>query len=162
MPATPPSPAWSSAASPPAKPSPTTPSTPPRCPPGWPGDARFVWHTADLTASPVPATASIIVANLILHHFTDDALRDLGNRLAGARVILAREPARSRAWMRFFLYPFGLHPITRHDMRVSIQAGFRGNELPAALGLAPGHWRIACRATLFNACALEAIRATPR
>jgi hypothetical protein len=30
--------------------------------------------------------------------------------------------------------PF-VHPITRHDMRVSIEAGFRHGELPAALGV---------------------------
>ena len=124
-------------------------------PADWPDDPRFHWCQGDLFDASELATATVVIACLVMHHFDDDQLARLGALCYGARVILAREPARQRAWMRFAMYPLGLNKVTRHDMSISIRAGFRGSELPDALGL--GRWHCHIRQTLFNAYAMEAV-----
>ncbi len=111
-------------------------------PPGWPADTR--WHTADLRAFPRWADYPVVVGNLILHHFPDESLAALGARLdAHARVLVFNEPLRHpRAALLWRLgAPLGgANHVTRHDGRVSIDAGFRDAELPAALGLSESRW----------------------
>jgi hypothetical protein len=94
----------------------------------------------------------------MLHHFDDAALRALGARLTNARFLLAREPARRRLAMRFLLYPFRLNRVTKHDMKISIEAGFLGTELTGALGLRSPEWRVSARETALNAHQVEAVR----
>ena len=80
-----------------------------------------------------------MIANLFLHHFTGDQLHTLGARISPVtRLIVAAEPA--RRWIhallgRLFCEVAELNHVQRHDMQVSIRAGFRGNELRDALGL---------------------------
>ena len=100
----------------------------------------------------------MVLANLVLHHFSEPELRHIGQALNATRVLLAREPARCRAWMRYGLYPLRLHPVTRHDMLVSIRAGFLGPELITYLALQAEQWRTEVRITTFNAYALEAVQ----
>jgi hypothetical protein len=82
---------------------------------------------------PFPAV-DMMIANLFLHHFSDELLKAL-LRLAAARtnLFIACEPRRS---------PFALtasrllslircNVITRHDAVVSVRAGFVGRELSA-------------------------------
>jgi len=119
-------------------------------PADWPAGA--FWHRGDLFAQPLPE-CEILIANLFLHHFTSEQLTLLGARLSPkTRLILAAEPARHRFHQisgRLFSRLAGLNHVTRHDMQVSIRAGFRGDELPAALGLqAPWTWQ--CRARPFG------------
>ena len=83
--------------------------------------------------------AEIVTANLFLHHFALEALARLGSRLPPeCRVVHATEPARRR---RHFVQG-ALHSVlallgrvTWHDMRVSICAGFLGDELPLSADL---------------------------
>ncbi|MBU3665467.1 MAG: class I SAM-dependent methyltransferase [Chthoniobacterales bacterium] len=126
----------------------------------WPGGLEFEWIQGDWRESCARHAPDVVVANLFFHHFDDAELRaGAAAFLASARVIICREPARHRAWMRHLLLPLGLHPITRHDMAVSIRAGFLHSELPQALGL-DKNWRVRVRHTLFGAYEMTALRAT--
>ena len=78
-----------------------------------------------------------LIANLFLHHFESPALKRLGQIVQErfARIIVS-EPARFPIFHRlsYAFFPF-VNEVTRHDMQVSIGAGFRPGELKAALGL---------------------------
>jgi len=108
-------------------------------PPGWP--TAWKWARGDLFET-LPDTLreagpSGLVANLFLHHFDDTMLTSLGIIL-NDRVsrLLFVEPARE---MLFRVLGYGLFPVvnavTRHDLQVSIGAGFRRGELATMLGL---------------------------
>jgi 2-polyprenyl-3-methyl-5-hydroxy-6-metoxy-1,4-benzoquinol methylase len=109
----------------------------------WPAAAR--WHQADARAFAGWGDYPVVVGNLVFHHFDTEALRELGARLAGsARVIVACELARwpSSRWLFAALCTLvRANAVSRHDGRVSIEAGFVGDELPALLGLDPQVWR---------------------
>ena len=128
------------------------------CPEDWPEDPRFQWRQEDLFHSDALTAADGLVACLLLHHFDNSALAALGARLGNARFLLAREPARRRLWMRLLLYPFRLNRVTKHDMKISIEAGFLGSELADALGLRAPEWDTSHRETPLNAHQLEATR----
>lgn len=124
----------------------------------WRVEDKFEWIQGDWRESCERCAPDVVIANLFFHHFDESELRaGAAAFIASARVIICREPARHRAWMRHFLLPLGLHPITRHDMAVSIRAGFLHNELPEALGL-DASWRVHVRHTLFGAYEMTAIR----
>ena len=85
--------------------------------------------------------ATVIIANLFLHHFEE---RELGQLLALAaertQFFLACEPRRG-GWSLFnsrLLGLIGCNDVTRHDAVVSVRAGFAGKELtrlwPAGIG----------------------------
>ena len=105
-------------------------------PSAWHGEAT--WIKGDVLAATWP-DAEIVVTNLFLHHFEPAALAQLGTRLsAKCRVFIACEPARRRRhlFQGALLSALALlSHVTRHDMRISIRAGFLGDELPHALGL---------------------------
>lgn len=129
-------------------------------PDGWPAHAR--WHRQDLRAFAGWPDYPAVAANLVLHHFSDAELAALGAALdAHARVLVLNEPLRrlrvSLLW-RFAAPLGGAGPVTRHDGRVSIRAGFRAGELPRALGLSPARWTWRARETVFGACRLVAVR----
>ena len=74
------------------------------------------------------------LANLFLHHFDEAGIRRLFSALARkTNSFAAAEPRRSR--LAFLatqtLGLIGCHPVTRHDARVSVEAGFRDHELSA-------------------------------
>ena len=85
---------------------------------------------------PSPAV-DVILANLFLHHFPDQALAAL-LRLAAARtnLFIACEPRRSPLALTAArgLGLLGCNSITRHDAVVSVRAGFVGRELSALWG----------------------------
>lgn len=101
------------------------------------------WIEADLFDAPMPDRGGVVIANLFLHHFTDAQLAQLGERLVHYDAIIVNEPLRARLplWLGKLASP-ALHPITRHDMRVSIEAGFIAGEMPASLGLDGGPFSI--------------------
>jgi hypothetical protein len=108
----------------------------------------FEWLRRDL-----PAPSSAIISNLFLHQFQPEPLAEM-LRLASCstRVFIAIEPRRS--WLtRFcgrFLWFAGCGPVTRHDGRISIRAGFTGHEL-SALWPDAGNWELTERpAGLFS------------
>jgi hypothetical protein len=127
------------------------------CPDTWPTGA--MWIQEDVFSQPLPA-AEIIVANLFLHHFTAERLTQLGRLLpSSCRYLAISEPARHplHLWQGSLLAALArLNRVTRHDMPVSIRAGFMGNELPEWLGISD--WKIKTSTTFFGAYRLEAHR----
>ncbi len=74
----------------------------------------------------------VICANLFLHHFEDAPLaRLLAAAAKRTSTFAALEPR--RGWMSLAgvaaLPLIDAHPVTRHDARVSVEAGFCGQEL---------------------------------
>jgi hypothetical protein len=129
-------------------------------PDAWPSGRA--WYVADLRAFSGFARYSAVVANLILHQFTDAELGALGAKLRqSARVIIACEPERRRISQiaTAALAPlFGANHVTLHDAHVSIGAGFCRDELARLLGLADGSWQYSCRTTPLGANRLLAVR----
>jgi hypothetical protein len=126
----------------------------------WPATAR--WHASDLRCFDRWADYKVVLANLVLHHLDDFELAALGARLdRHARVLVFNEPLRSvRAR---FLWAVGAPlggacAVTRHDGRLSIEAGFRGDELPRTLRLDPARWDWRVEETFLGACRLVAVR----
>lgn len=121
-------------------------------PANWPAHCR--WLQADVKRFEHWAEYPVIIGNLIFHQFSDDELRQMGHKLARARLVVACEPLRRRVSQLAFaaLGPaLGANYVSLHDARVSIAAGFRGHELPAALGLSRMAWQAECRGTLRGA-----------
>jgi hypothetical protein len=129
-------------------------------PAAWPADRA--WHRADLRDFDGYAPYPIVIGNLILHQFPDVELERLGARLrAHSRIILACEPVRRRLSQLLVgaVAPLlGANHVTLHDARVSITAGFRGEELPRALGLDDGKWRYSCATTALGVYRMVAER----
>jgi len=87
--------------------------------------------------------ADACIGSLILHHFSNEALHELGARLQSFRSLTFCEPLRSR--LPLFLSKLSaafMSEVTRHDMPASIRAGFRPGELPALLGLDSKKWSV--------------------
>lgn len=103
----------------------------------------ITWHSGDLLTMPPAESGGVLVANLFLHHFDEADLAILGRWMSGFRVIIACEPDRAKLPLVLsrLLFPF-INDVTRHDMVVSIKAGFAKGELPECLGLAGGGWKI--------------------
>jgi SAM-dependent methyltransferase len=99
------------------------------------------------------AQTDVVLANLVLHHFTDAQLTLLFAEAAEkADAFIAVEPRRSR-WPLFcarLLGLIGCNAVTRHDAPISVRAGFTGREL-SALWPRNGEWELTeCRAGLFS------------
>lgn len=111
-------------------------------PADWPED--WQWQQGDLFETLRQRSEPLVIANLILHHFKDPQLGALGELLADRKLLIFNEPARASAhhFQGFALRALGINHVTRHDLHVSIRAGFRRGELPALLGLEPKRWEI--------------------
>ncbi|MES2475774.1 MAG: class I SAM-dependent methyltransferase [Verrucomicrobiota bacterium] len=107
------------------------------------GAGRVDWHQGDLFKMPPPAPGGVLVANLFLHHFEAPALVRLGKWMEGFERLIFNEPDRAQLphVLGCALDPF-VNRVTRHDMQVSIDAGFRKGELTDALGLLDNRWHI--------------------
>jgi hypothetical protein len=94
------------------------------------------WIEGDLFSQEPPSHGGTLIANLFLHHFTDTQLETLGGWIRNFQTVIINEPLRARLPMLLgkLASPF-VHPITRHDMRVSIEAGFTPGELAKTLKL---------------------------
>jgi hypothetical protein len=103
--------------------------------------AEIGWRREDVFHD--QASGGVLVTNLFLHHFEADALRSLGERMSGFDAVVAVEPWRSRLALGLggLMAPF-VGRVTRHDMPVSIRAGFRRGELAGLLGLDADDWEI--------------------
>jgi hypothetical protein len=112
-------------------------------PTDWP--ASTTWHQGDVLTFTDWNRYPIIVANLFLHHFDSAQLAQLGRTWNdSAQIIIACEPWRARIFQTGFALLCTLiraHPVSRHDGRVSIEAGFRDSELPQLLNLDPKKWQ---------------------
>jgi 2-polyprenyl-3-methyl-5-hydroxy-6-metoxy-1,4-benzoquinol methylase len=131
-----------------------------RRPLDWPQPAR--WFQTDVLEFTDWAGFPVVIGNLFFHHFEGDQLRRIGAQLSHhARVIIASEPLRLRRTERLFslLCPLiQAHPVTHHDGRASIGAGFMGDELPRLLHLDPSVWDWRVCETWLGACRLVAER----
>ena len=74
----------------------------------------------------------LVLTNLFLHHFEDAPLEKLLREISRiAHRFAAAEPRRNLAGTigSHLLRLLGCHPVTLHDARVSVAAGFRAKEL---------------------------------
>ena len=128
----------------------------------WP--AGRAWHQADLRTFPGYGAYPVVIGNLIFHQFSDPELAALGRTIrAGARLVVASEPLRSRLSQRMMaaVAPLlGANHVTLHDALVSIAAGFLGRELPEALGMDPAFWEVTCSSALPGIYRMVALRRT--
>ncbi|HYM19155.1 MAG TPA: methyltransferase domain-containing protein [Micropepsaceae bacterium] len=88
--------------------------------------------------------ADIVTANLFLHHFNGDPLRELLARAGRlSKLFAAAEPRRSAPSLiaSRLLIAIGANDVTRHDAPASVCAGFRDREL-SALWPSDGQWEL--------------------
>lgn len=105
--------------------------------------SRVIWHQGDLFKAPVPTGGGVLVANLFVHHFEGEGLVSLGGWIRNFEVIILNEPDRQRLphVLGGLMHPF-MNRVTRHDMHVSIDAGFQRGELGNWLGLNGSDWQL--------------------
>jgi len=99
--------------------------------------ARLGWRAESVVTDVFhwqPAADTIVIANLLLHHFATDRLAELLRRISErTRLFIALEPRRG-AWPLLcsrLLWAIGCNEVTRHDAVVSVRAGFSGGEISA-------------------------------
>ncbi len=102
---------------------------------------RLGWNvraeTADASAwlrQPASKTTGTVISNLFFHQFRAAPLAELLRLAANSsRLVIALEPR--RGWLPRLagrlLWVIGCSPVTCHDGRISIRAGFSGGELSA-------------------------------
>ncbi len=97
-----------------------------------------------------------VVSNLFIHHFEDGELESLLGMLSGAGVILLAEPYRSKGakFLGKLIYPLINH-VTKHDMMISIEAGFVEGELTSLLG---DQWVCEEKKSLLGGLCLKGVR----
>lgn len=125
----------------------------------WP--ERWDWLQEDIRSFNGYDRYPVILANLILHQFEDSLLSEIGSRInRHARVILASETARRKRHLHQLKLAklLGTHPVTDHDAKVSIEAGFVGEELPLLLGLDASVWTWTCKTCLLGQYRMIAVR----
>ncbi len=104
--------------------------------------ATLGWHfkaveadVFDIMTALVPETYDVIITNLFLHHFEGDRLRQLLTEIRHkTKLFIATEPRRG-AWgltATRMVGALGCNSVTRHDARVSVEAGFTRDELTQA------------------------------
>jgi len=98
------------------------------------------WRSEDVMKSDCFDSETVVIANLFIHHLDDKDLFNLGEKISDCRTIIMAEP--HRYWfsklLGYLLFPFINH-VTRHDMIVSIDAGFRFGELAGLIDV-DWHW----------------------
>lgn len=90
----------------------------------------------------------VILANLVLHHFTNEELKSLFSLAARkADAFIAVEPRRAKfpLFCATWLSVIGCNPVTCHDAPISVRAGFKDHEL-SALWPSNGKWELKERA----------------
>ena len=98
--------------------------------------ANMSWMKQDLQKGWGNLEADALTGVMILHHFSDQALGAFGQTLSRFRLLCFCEPWRSRPTLALgkLLFPV-VGAVTKHDMLVSIRAGFQEGELAELLGL---------------------------
>jgi len=124
----------------------------------WP--ESWQWHEGDLFTALPQISGTAALGNLILHHFSEAQLQTLGGFFTKYDRILFSEPLRLPRvlFLSRLMELLAINHVTRHDMRVSIRAGFRGKELPSLLELDPKLWDIDIKETWMGAYRLDARR----
>lgn len=89
-------------------------------------------------------SVDIVICSQVLHHFEDDDITGiLGELDRVARVAVIVGDLR-RSWLAaagFWLvaWPFGFHPVTRHDGTTSVLRGFTARELADSVARSTSH-----------------------
>jgi hypothetical protein len=99
----------------------------------------FDWLRTDASIA-----VDITLANLFLHHFRGEELREIFARLsARTHFFIGCEPWRSKVAQigAGLVGLIGCNAITRHDARASVRAGFRDREL-SELWPQPEGWKL--------------------
>ncbi len=125
----------------------------------WP--AKWLWVRGDLLAFADYPRHSIILANMVLHQFSTEQLREWAHiALPETRLLLVNEPTRRKSAVLQFRAAclLGLNYVSRHDGRISIEAGFRNHELPDMLGLDPQTWNVRVATSVLSGYRLIAER----
>ncbi len=106
-------------------------------------EARVKWQCGDILAMPAPEPGGVLVANLFLHHFEGNSLLALGGWMRNFGALVFNEPDRSRLphFLGGLMHPC-INRVTRHDLHVSIRAGFAAGEIGKSLGLDDAHWQV--------------------
>jgi len=106
-------------------------------------DPAVIWRAGDIFGEFPAPRGGVLVANLFLHHFEGEELRRIGQFCENFEVLVFSEPDRTRLaqLLGTLACPF-VNRVTRHDMMVSIRAGFFRGELAAMLGLDSRVWRL--------------------
>jgi hypothetical protein len=106
-------------------------------------DPKVNWKQGDLLSGGTGLRGGILIANLFLHHFEGEALRQIGRLCGGFDVLVFNEPDRAMLphLLGATMWPT-INRVTRHDMHVSIKAGFAKGEMASLLGLGREAWRI--------------------
>lgn len=99
------------------------------------------WQQLDVMDYAGFDAGTVVVANLFMHHFTDEELGQLGEKFRHVRSLVFAEPHRvsSALWLGRLIFPVVNH-VTRNDMMVSIRAGFVRGEM-GKLFFADFDWR---------------------
>lgn len=94
------------------------------------------WGQLDVTKTDTSYFNNTVVAVLFLHHLSESQLIELGEKIRLGKFLYVVEPHRCffSILQGYTLFPF-VNQVTRHDMMVSIKAGFKMGELPEILGL---------------------------
>ena len=124
-------------------------------------DRHWGWRKIDLNRFEGYAGYSVVLTSMILHQLTDHQLLVLGRKLSQTcRLIVASEPARRKLhlFQLRLCKLLGTSPETDHDARVSIEAGFLGQELPKLLGLDSTQWNWRCTTGFLGQYRMVALR----
>jgi len=120
------------------------------------------WVAGDFFQSLDSIRAGVCAGSLVLHHFSSEALRELGQRLTRFSFLVFSEPLRSPLPLAASTLVFPLvGEVTRHDMPASIRAGFLPGELAEALQLDPKLWTIREVTTLTGSLRFTASKRRP-
>jgi 2-polyprenyl-3-methyl-5-hydroxy-6-metoxy-1,4-benzoquinol methylase len=126
-------------------------------PPGLPD--KIQWLQGDLFDELPRLSADVLIANLFWHHFDDGQLSRLAPTIERFPLVLASEPLRAHfpRFLGAIMAPF-VNYVTRHDLFVSIRAGFRPGELSSRWQLESANWQVEETTGLLGACRLNARR----
>jgi len=105
-------------------------------------EQRVQWNRGDIFETEPPTTNGVLVANLFLHHFEGESLARLGRWMQDFEVLVFCEPDRARLphLLGGLMHPW-INRVTRHDMHVSITAGFAPGEISRFMGLDAERWQ---------------------
>ena len=98
-------------------------------------DQDVLWESVSVLDYDGYSSDTVVVANLFIHHLQKDELNLLGEKMKSVRAVLFSEPYRGAVglWMGRLIFPL-VNYVTRHDMIVSIKAGFKNGEIESLLG----------------------------
>ena len=127
--------------------------------------AEIEWQRGDFFETLQNVEGETLIACLILHHFESPQLKRLGELIENSSItrLLAAEPHRSGSslFLARLLFPF-INPVTRHDITISVRAGFRRGELAAALDLDSRIWTVEETTSLLGGYRFQATRIADR